>query len=360
MSHRTPLYEHHVAAGARMVPFADHQLPLHYGSQLEEHHAVRTDCGIFDVSHMAITDLVGAGARELLRGLLANDVARLDAEEGRALYSCLLNEDGGIIDDLIVYRRAEEDYRIVSNAATRARVRPLLEAAGQRAEVSVHPRDDLAMIAVQGPRAAEVLTQTSPSAAERGRALRPFRSVEADGAFLARTGYTGEEGFELILEAPQAGGWWEGLTAHGATPCGLGARDSLRLEAGLLLNGQDMDEETTPLEAGLEWTVAWEPGERVFQGRDALERQRSSGPPERTIGLLLEGRALPRPGHGVVGSGGEGRITSGGFGPTVGAPIALARVPATATAPFHVAIRGREIPAREVTPPFVRHGRVQV
>ncbi len=360
MPRNTPLYHAHVGAGARMVDFAGWSMPLHYGSQLAEHEAVRTACGLFDVSHMTVTDFQGAGARTLLRRLLANDVAKLDGCPGKALYSCLLNDHGGVIDDLIVYLRGDGTYRVVSNAATRDRVRPYLAEHAAAAGVALVPQDAVALIAVQGPAAVATLRAAWGDAAERAVALKPFYSVEIDGVFAGRTGYTGEDGFELIVGAADAQAWWNRLCDAGGRPCGLGARDSLRLEAGLNLNGQEMDETITPLESGLGWTVAWAPEDRGFVGRPALEAQRDAGPKHRLTGLVLEGRALPRHGCDVRTGAGEGVVTSGGHSPVLGQPIALARVPAAAQDGFHVVIRGREIAARAVRPPFVRHGKVCV
>lgn len=361
MPHQTPLYAVHVDAGARMVDFAGWSMPLHYGSQIAEHEAVRSHAGLFDVSHMAVTDLAGEGARAMLRELLANDVAKLDGRPGRALYSCLLNEQGGVIDDLIVYARGEErGYRIISNAATRERVLPYLLDEAQRRGLDAAARDELAMIAVQGPQAPALLEAVYGAAAEPALALRPFQSTELEAAFIGRTGYTGEDGFEIVLPAQRSAELWHRLHEAGGTPCGLGARDSLRLEAGLNLNGHEMDEQTSPLAAGLDWTVAWEPAERDFVGRQALEAQREQGPQQRLIGLVVEGRAPAREGYTVRTDAGEGVITSGGYAPSVGAPVALARVPAAASGGYRVVIRNREVPARAVQPPFVRHGKVRV
>ncbi len=360
MPQRTPLYDQHVGAGARVVDFAGWEMPLHYGSQLAEHQAVRSDVGLFDVSHMAVTDLSGPGARALLRQQLANDVAKLDERPGQALYSCLLNERGGVVDDLIVYFRGGDAYRIVSNAATREKVRPRLLDEARQAGVTAEARDDLAMIAVQGPRAAAVLEQLFGDQAAAALACKPFQAADLGEIFAGRTGYTGEDGFELIVPADQAGPLWDRLTAAGAQPCGLGARDSLRLEAGLNLNGHEMDEATTPLEAALGWTVAWEPEDRDFVGRAALTAQRSQGVAWRLIGLVVEGRAPAREGYVVRTDAGDGVITSGAHSPTLGGPIALARVPADAEGEFRVVIRNREAAARRVKPPFVRHGKVCV
>jgi len=357
----TPLYEQHVGAGARMVDFAGWSMPLHYGSQLAEHEAVRTDAGLFDVSHMAITDLGGEGAREMLRALLANDVAKLDQRPGQALYSCMLNERGGVIDDLIVYARGEDTYRIVSNAATRERVRPYLLDEAQRFGARAEARDDLALIAVQGPRAAALVEALFGDQAAEALALHAFQAAAiGDTAFAGRTGYTGEDGFELMLPGTEAPRLWERLTAAGGRPCGLGARDTLRLEAGLNLNGHEMDEETTPLEARLAWTVAWEPEGRDFVGRRALEAQRREGVARRLVGLVVDSRAPAREGYTVRTDAGDGVVTSGAHSPTLGGPIALARVPAEASGGYRVVIRKREVDARPVKPPFARHGKVCV
>ncbi len=360
MTRHTPLHSRHLEAGARMVDFAGWQMPLHYGSQIEEHHAVRRSAGLFDVSHMTVVDLAGDGATPFLRHLLANDVARLEAP-GKALYSCMLNEEGGVIDDLIVYAR-DGGYRLVVNAATRDKD---LEWIGRRAEgfeVEVRERDDLAMIAVQGPRARELFHGVADEAARAAAAaLEPFFATEAGSHFIARTGYTGEAGYEIMLPAAEAGALWDALVAAGARPAGLGARDSLRLEAGMNLYGNDMDETTTPLVSGLGWTVAFGDG-RDFIGRAALERQRAGGVPARFVGLVLEGRGVLRAGQKVVDQDGTeiGRTTSGGFSPTLGRSIALARVAPESGEHCAVEVRGRALPCRVVRPPFVRDGEIRV
>ncbi len=362
MGRRTPLHDRHRAAGARMVGFAGWEMPLHYGSQVEEHHAVRRAAGVFDVSHMTVVDVTGGGAEAFLRRLLANDVARL-AAEGQALYTCMLNERGGVIDDLIVYRAGPGWFRLVVNAATREKdLAWMCRHAGPHG-VAVAERAELAMLAVQGPEARErTLPLLPPALRQAAAALAPFRAAHLgpDGWLVARTGYTGEDGFEAILPADEAGALWDGLLAAGVRPCGLGARDTLRLEAGLNLYGQDMDEDTTPLECGLGWTVAWEPADRDFIGRAALERQRAAGPARVQAGLVLEARGVLRPGQTVRTPRGEGRVTSGGFGPTIGRSIALARVPAGTEGRVEVEIRGRALPARVVRPPFVRQGRIRI
>jgi aminomethyltransferase len=346
--------------GGRMVEFAGWDMPLHYGSQLQEHHAVRSAAGMFDVSHMTIVDVVGGASEAWLRRLLANDVARLTP--GKALYTCMLNPSGGVIDDLIVYRLAESQYRLVLNAATRAKDLAWLRQHLDAAVLTLRQRDDLAMLAVQGPGARECCGELLP-AGLRGAAvaLKPFHAAQAGEWQVARTGYTGEDGFELMLPGDQAAVLWERLAAAGVAPCGLGARDTLRLEAGLNLYGADMDEQTTPLESNLAWTVAWEPESRAFIGREALEAQRAAGPTRKLVGLVLEERGVLRPHQGVrLADGGQGEVTSGTFGPTLGKSIALARIPAGTQDACEVDIRGRWLPARVVAPPFVRYGLARV
>ncbi len=361
MNRRTPLYEEHLAAGARMVDFSGWALPLHYGSQIAEHHQVRRDAGMFDVSHMTVVDLRGADVPAYLRLLLANNIDKLK-RPGRALYSCMLNAQGGVLDDLIVYYLADGWYRLVVNAATRDKDLGWLSVtAEQFADVAVEPRDDLAMIAVQGPRARErTFAALGEALRDAAGDLAPFQAVRVGELFLARTGYTGEDGFEILLPARAAPFTWRMLGEAGVRPAGLGARDTLRLEAGLCLYGADMDETTTPLEAGLAWTVGWAPEDRRFIGRDVLERQKAEGLARVLLGLVLEGRGVLRNHQRVRCNGlGEGEVTSGGFGPTLGRAIALARLPAGVRPgrTCEVEVRGRPQPARVVKPPFVRQGR---
>ncbi|MEJ2523195.1 MAG: glycine cleavage system aminomethyltransferase GcvT [Gammaproteobacteria bacterium] len=361
MGQRTPLFEEHERLGARIVDFGGWDMPVHYGSQIEEHHAVRSAVGMFDVSHMTVVDVAGGGALAFLRRLLANDVGRL-GEPGKALYGCMLNEEGGVLDDLITYFLGPDHYRLVVNAATREKDLAWIGRQSAAFDVNVEERPELAMIAVQGPEARERAAALLPaSGREHALSLKPFEAVDLDGLFVARTGYTGEDGWEIILPAADAPPLWRGLESAGARPCGLGARDTLRLEAGMNLYGQDMDESTTPLESALGWTVVWEPTDRAFIGRAALEAQRAKGPPRKLVGLLLEDRGVLR-GHQkvVVGDAGEGEVTSGTFSPTLGRSIGLARVPADAGDTVQVEVRGRRLAARVVRPPFVRHGKVRV
>jgi len=352
---RTPLYNAHVAAGARMVDFAGWEMPINYGSQIEEHHQVRTDAGMFDVSHMTVVDIRGRGARAFLSWLLANDVGKLH-QRGKALYSCMLNENGGVVDDLIVYFMDEEWFRMVVNAATRDKGLAWLERHGREFEVAVTEHHELAMIAAQGPAAREkVHTLLPPEAVERLRGLPPFSAIEHDDLFIGRTGYTGEDGYEIMLPAEAAEGFWDRLHAAGVEPCGLAARDTLRLEAGMNLYGQDMDDDQSPLESGLAWTVAMK-DERQFIGRPALERQQAEGLRYKLVGLVLEGRGVLRPGQPVLTEAGAGVTTSGTFSPTLQRAIAFARVPVAAADRCSVDIRGKQLPARIVRLPFVRNG----
>jgi aminomethyltransferase len=361
MGLQTPLFAEHQGLRARIVPFGGWDMPLHYGSQIEEHHAVRRDAGLFDVSHMRVVDLAGPDAQDFLLMLLANDVARLKAR-GKALYSCMLNPQGGVIDDLIVYLRdapeAPARYRTVVNAGTADKDLAWMQAQAQGRDLTISARTDLAMIAVQGPQARAKAAAVIPAdLREAALALTPFAAAEGSDWFVARTGYTGEDGFELMLPARQAPQVWRALIEAGVRPCGLGARDTLRLEAGMNLYGQDMDETVGPLESGLAWTVAFDPPGREFIGRAALEVQRADPGLRRFVGLRLEGRGVLR-GHQKVFCGGEevGEITSGGFSPTLERSIAFARIAPGAGPHCAVDIRGRMEPVRLVKTTFVRHG----
>jgi aminomethyltransferase len=361
MGSRTPLFAEHERLGARIVPFGGWDMPLHYGSQLEEHHAVRRAAGMFDVSHMRSVDIAGPGAKAFLQHLLANDVDKLK-QSGKALYSCMLNERGGVVDDLICYYLGPERYRAVVNAATADKDLDWMTRQSAGFEVRIERRDDLAMIAVQGPQARAKTEALLPTALRApAMALKPFFAAEAGDWLVARTGYTGEDGFEVMLPAEQAAPLWRALLAAGVAPCGLGARDTLRLEAGMNLYGQDMDEDTGPLESGLGWTIAWEPTARAFIGRAALEARRDAADLPRFVGLLLTSRGVLRDHQRVLIDGQTaGEITSGGFSPTLQRSIALARVDAAIGETCEVEIRGKALPARVVKPPFVRNGTAQV
>lgn len=358
MSQRTTLYAQHLEASAKMVDFAGWDMPIHYGSQIEEHHQVRRDAGMFDVSHMVILDLEGSQAKDFLRRLLANDVARLK-DQGKALYSCMLNPEGGVIDDLIVYYLSDTRYRIVVNAGTREKDIAWMQKQIQSFDAQLTERSDLSMIAVQGPNAREKMAGLLPDTeAKEALGLGVFFSRQIGDLFIARTGYTGEDGFEVMVANEKAEGLWGKLREAGVQPTGLGARDTLRLEAGMNLYGSDMDESISPLEAGLNWTIAWEPAERDFIGRSALEQQRKRDDLRRFVGLVLEERGVLRSHQKVtLPDGSEGEITSGSFSPTLGRAIAMARVPASVGDRVTVEIRGKQLPARRVKMPFVRNGK---
>lgn len=357
MGHRTALYQTHLNAGAKMVDFGGWDMPIHYGSQIEEHNAVRGDAGMFDVSHMTVVDVTGSGAKAYLQKLLANDVAKLTSP-GKALYSGMLNEKGGVIDDLIVYNM-EGWYRVVVNCSTREKDLAWMQKQSTGFDVKIQERPDFSMIAVQGPQAREKAAKLlGEPRASLIRDLGVFQGLPAGDWFIARTGYTGEDGLEIMLPNEQAPAFWEQLTAAGVRPCGLGARDTLRLEAGMNLYGSDMDESISPLEAGMGWTIAWEPASRDFIGRKALEQQKAAGVARKLVGLVMEARGVLR-GHQkvVVAGAGEGEITSGTFSPTLGYSIALARVPAATGATAQVDIRGKLHDVKVVRPPFVRNGK---
>jgi len=364
MGLKTPLYDTHVRLGAKIVDFGGWDMPLHYGSQIEEHHAVRGDAGMFDVSHMCIVDLSGGRVREFLRFLLANDVGRLKSV-GKALYSCMLLPSGGVIDDLIVYYMSETGYRMVVNAGTRDKDLAWIRSHAADFEVTVVERKDLAIIAVQGPNARrKAATLLSPEQQAAALALKPFFGAPFGSWFVARTGYTGEDGFEIMIPAAEAADAWNRLLEQGVKPAGLGARDTLRLEAGMNLYGNDMDETFHPLESGLAWTVAFEPADRDFIGRGALQNaQRESG--RELVGLLLEDRGVLRSHQkvlvvGATTAGISGEVTSGTYSPTLNRSIGLARVPKTSQPTVQVDIRGKLHAARIVKPPFVRHGKPMI
>ncbi|HEK1010919.1 TPA: glycine cleavage system aminomethyltransferase GcvT [Pseudomonas putida] len=360
MGQRTLLYDLHLALGAKTVDFGGWDMPLHYGSQVEEHHQVRSDCGVFDVSHMTVIDVDGSDATVWLQRLLANDVARLDSV-GKALYSPLLNEAGGVIDDLIVYR-TENGYRLVTNAATRAKVLAWLESQSNDFLVGIEVRPDLAILAIQGPQARDkVAALLSASRAALIRELRPFEGLVEGDWFIARTGYTGEDGLEIIFPGNEAVAFYNDLVGAGIAPSGLGARDTLRLEAGMNLYGQDIDESHTPLTSNLGWSIAWEPAERDFIGRAGLLAEIEQGVQDKLVGLVLEERGVLRAHQVVRVAGiGEGEITSGSFSPTLSKSIALARVPMATGDRAEVEIRGKWYPVRVVKPTFVRHGKILI
>ena len=355
MIKQTPLYAKHVAANAKMVDFSGWSMPLHYGSQLEEHHWVRSDAGVFDVSHMTIIDITGIDAGKFLRILLANNIDKLK-RPGKALYSCMLNETGGVIDDLIVYWLNENRYRMVVNASTRQKDWDWLVKHSQNFVVELKLQaNHFSILAIQGPKAVDKAKKAfTPTLCQKIQSLKSFEVVEEDGYCIARTGYTGEDGIEAMIPNQDANIIWDRLLAADIKPCGLGARDTLRLEAGFSLYGAEMDETKTPLESNLGWTVAWEPQDRRFIGRDALEAQKNNVQ-QKIVGLILEQKGVLRNHQKVIIPDiGEGEITSGSFSPILQQAIALARVPVTTGEQCFVNIRGQLAQARVVKPDFIR------
>ena len=363
MTLKTLLNETHRSLGAKMVDFGGWDMPIHYGSQIDEHHLVRRTVGMFDVSHMTVVDLKGEGARQFLRRLLANSIDKLKVQ-GKALYSCMLNPQGGVIDDLIVYFLGEDFFRMVVNASTREKDLAWMREQAAAFGVDVVEREDLAIIAVQGPQAralvAGLVAEADRAALDKLARFAALEVASVTGVplFVARTGYTGEDGYEVLLPQTAVVAFWNALLEAGAKPAGLGARDTLRLEAGMNLYGQDMDESVSPFEAALAWTVALDEG-RDFIGRDVLEAQKAAGNARRMIGLVMDEKGVLRHGQKVLTANGEGEILSGTFSPTLGKAIAFARVPAGEPGEVRVDIRGKEVPVRVVKFPFVRDGQAQ-
>jgi len=356
---RTPLYDAHLKAGARLVDFGGWEMPVNYGSQIEEHHAVRKAAGMFDVSHMRSVDVTGSQALPFLRRLLANDVIRLSTP-GQALYSCMLNPEGGVIDDLIVYFFGQDDWRLVINAGCAdkdiAWMRRVADAGSF--DVNIVSRDDLSMLALQGPLAPEKLATVRPAFANAAE-LKAFHAQRFGSTTVARTGYTGEDGFEIMLPAQDVQQLWDDLILAGVAPCGLGARDTLRLEAGMNLYGQDMDALILPAQAGLSWTVSLKDTNRDFIGRAAITAFPSK---QKMVGLVLQAKGVMRAHMKVLTAAGHGEVTSGTMSPTMGVSIAMARVPESVEVgdEVNVQIRGNVVPAKVCSLPFVRRGKVLV
>ena len=359
MTSKTILHAKHVEAGAKMVDFFGWEMPINYGSQIEEHHAVRSDAGMFDVSHMTIVDVKGEDAQAFLRRLVINDVAKLDVA-GKALYTGMCNHEGGVIDDLIVYFFTTTDYRLVVNSATRVKDLAWIAEQSTGFDVTVTERPEFAMIAVQGPQAkAKVATLLNADQIQAVEGMKPFFSVQAGDLFIATTGYTGENGYEIALPADQAADLWQQLLDAGVKPCGLGARDTLRLEAGMNLYGLDMDESVSPLAANMAWTISWEPAERNFIGREVLAAQRAAGDQPKLVGLVLEEKGVLRSGLKVITEQGDGIITSGTFSPTLGHSIAMARVPRSVKLgdTVEVEMRKKLVKVQVIKPSFARNGK---
>lgn len=369
MLQETALVEKHRDMGGKLVDFGGWNMPLHYGSQLEEHNIVRSSSGMFDVSHMTVVDITGTQARDFLRYLLANDVDKLKVQ-GKALYTGMLNHAGGVIDDLIVYLMAD-GYRMVVNCATREKDLAWIELQAKSFDVKVAERSEFSMIALQGPQAREKFVEAVGPECVKDSGLNELSifqgvSVVIDGDewFIARTGYTGEDGYEIILPHAAAVTLWKQLGYVGVSPCGLAARDTLRLEAGMNLYGHEMDDETSPLVANMAWTVAWQPSDRTFIGRDVIEREKNAGVAYKLVGLVLLERGVLRADQVVFADAnsqnGEnalrGIITSGTFSPTLEHSVALARVPVSFTGQCVVQVRNKLLPVNIVKPCFVRNG----
>lgn len=363
MLKKTVLNAAHRAMNARMVDFGGWDMPVNYGSQIEEHNAVRSNCGMFDVSHMCPVDVVGADCRQFLSRLVANDVAKLQVS-GKALYAAMLNDAGGVIDDLIIYFINETRFRIVVNAGTALKDLDWMQAkvTEWKLDVSITQRRDgnepLGIIAVQGPNARAKVWEVLPQTKTATEGLKAFFAAEVDQYFIASTGYTGEDGYEIMLPAGEAEALWNKLNAAGVAPCGLGARDTLRLEAGMNLYGQDMDESVSPLDAGLSWTVAMK-DERDFVGKAVLT---AAGQQKQFLGLILLDKGVLRGHQTVVTKQGNGEITSGSFSPTLQQSIALARLPLGVAIgdEVEVDIRGKLLKAKVVKPVFARNGKAVI
>lgn len=357
MGNKTALHAVHVQNSAKIVDFAGWDMPLHYGSQLNEHHQVRTAAGMFDVSHMGVVDIHGKDSFQFLQYLLANNVAKL--QPGKALYTCMLNERGGVVDDLIVYQLQINHYRLVINAATKASDIQWMREKAENFQIELSPLDGYSILAVQGPLANSFINQSFSEHVDNLTQLKPFNFLMINDCMLAKTGYTGEAGFEIILPNDAAVKLWHDLQILGVKPCGLAARDTLRLEAGFNLYGHDMTENDSPLESNLAWTIAFEPPERQFIGRAALQQQITNELlKQKLVGLVLEGPGIIRDGAEIkVGENLHGKVTSGGYSPTLEKSIALARVDVGMQDHCKVLIRNKEVTAKIIKPPFVRNGK---
>ena len=354
---KTPLYNQHLKLVAKMSLFANYYLPISYTSQIDEHNSVRKDAGMFDVSHMTIIDIIGAGTRNFLRYLMANDVAKLN--KNQALYSCMLNYDGGVIDDLIIYKLAKDNYRIVSNATTKEKDIAWLYKKSKLFDVLVTVNYDLAIIALQGPKAIDKLIKVIKDAQPLS-ALPPFNAHSIGKLFIAKTGYTGEDGVEIMLPKKEAIIIWQELLKIGVKPCGLGARDTLRLEAGMCLYGNEMDDKISPLETGLSFSVDLSDKKRDFIGREKLLKLKKTGIKNTSVGVILKEKGIIRAGSKIKTNKGIGIISSGVFSPTLKKSIALARVPVASSNNCSVKVRNKWLKAVIVDQRFVSKGKILI
>ncbi len=362
MTNKTVLHAKHIEAGAKMVDFYGWEMPINYGSQIEEHHAVRKGAGMFDVSHMTIVDIEGQDAKAYLQRLVINDVAKLE-EAGKALYTGMCNEEGGVIDDLIIYHFSSTNYRLVVNSATREKDLAWMTKQASGFDITITERPEYGMIAVQGPEAkAKVASLLTAEQNALLADMKPFYGVQVGELFIATTGYTGESGYEIVIPEAATADFWQQLLVAGVIPCGLGARDTLRLEAGMNLYGLDMDESVSPLAANMAWTISWEPAEREFIGRDVLAAQREAGDQPKLVGLVMTEKGVLRTGLKVITEAGEGVITSGTFSPTLQHSIAMARVPRSVKVGDEVEVEMRKklVKVKVVKPSFVRNGKSQL
>lgn len=352
----TPLYNCHLSANAKMVDFSGWQMPINYGSQLQEHNSVRNNCGIFDVSHMLAVDIIGSQAEDFLRYILACDVIKLKSNS--AQYGCMLNNEAGIIDDLITYKISNNYFRIVINAGNRVSDVEWFRENASKFDVSITTLDDLAIVAVQGPNAIDVVCKSvSKNIANDLESLKPFTFKQDREWFFARTGYTGEDGFEIMMPADQSIEFWNKILSNGAEPVGLGARDTLRLEAGMHLYGSDMNSTTTPLERGLGWSVDLSDESRDFIGKESLLEFKSNGVSTKWAGVVLREKGILRSGQEIVFDNGSiGYITSGSFSPTLGFAVGLAYIPKTGSNP-KVTIRKKQLEIELVKPRFVKNNK---
>lgn len=350
---QTPLYSWHKNAKAKIIDFSGYDMPLHFGSQLEEHHAVRQQAGMFDVSHMGVIDIKGEGALALLQKACANDVAKLSIN--RALYTCMLNSQAGVIDDLIVYYLEDNYYRLVVNAGTKQKDLAWLATLNKEFKAVIELRTDYSIVAVQGPQARSLV---APLLTAELLALKPFHCLAYNGCLMASTGYTGEDGVEIIIPNNQVEEFWQACVDAGIRPCGLAARDTLRLEAGLNLYGNDMDETVCPYAANLAWTVCLKDASRDFVGKKVLEKTAIDDCPMQMIGVVMNESGVLRAGQKILIDGAVvGKITSGSFSPTLEQAIGFARLPKAAdTNHLYVERRNQLIALQQVKLPFIKKG----